>query len=329
MKDLILITSYCPDDHRENILRNLVYSLEKYKSNFEVMVVSHTPISLDIQKKVEFCFYDKKNEILTDWDLLNQPWFIPSGGRRIQSSFLSKKNTHLAIWRLMILGFSNAKNLGFSKVHHIEYDCEINEISEFLENSRLLNENNSVVYMDIQERISPVMFGSFQSYFIPKIHELLVNLNEEKIKDLIRHAISKSPEGLLKQLIDESGNVVVKNRDVLKKKGNRFGIINSQSINKNPWSVPYYDYLTETVDFISWNTSNKEGIEYKIIINNTNLVYIPKVYIDCWTIRSLGKIEEINSIIVLENEIIRDTFYLNSESDRELFKKMSYRVVED
>jgi hypothetical protein len=115
----------------------------------------------------------------------------------------------------------------------------------------------------------------------------------------------------------------------LKKKGNRFGIINSQSINKNPWSVPYYDYLTETVDFISWNTSNKEGIEYKIIINNTNLVYIPKVYIDCWTIRSLGKIEEINSIIVLENEIIRDTFYLNSESDRELFKKMSYRVVED
>jgi hypothetical protein len=183
--------------------------------------------------------------------------------------------------------------------------------------------------MDIQERVSPAMIGSFQSYFIPKIHELLVNLNEEKIKDLIRGSISKSPEGLLKKLIDESGNSIVKNRDVLEKKGNRFGIINSQSINKNPWSVPYYDHLTETIDFISWNTTNKEGIEYKIIINNTNLVYIPKVYIDCWAIRSLGKIEEINSIIVLENEIIRDTFYLNLELDRELFKKMSYRVIED
>jgi hypothetical protein len=37
------------------------------------MVVSHTPIPLDIQKKVDLVIYDKKNEILTDWDMLNQP----------------------------------------------------------------------------------------------------------------------------------------------------------------------------------------------------------------------------------------------------------------
>ena len=53
MKDLILITAYCPDDNRESILRNLVLSLEKYKDKFEVMIVSHTPIPLDIQKKAE------------------------------------------------------------------------------------------------------------------------------------------------------------------------------------------------------------------------------------------------------------------------------------
>jgi hypothetical protein len=28
MKDLILITAYCPDDYRENLLRNLVAFLE-------------------------------------------------------------------------------------------------------------------------------------------------------------------------------------------------------------------------------------------------------------------------------------------------------------
>jgi hypothetical protein len=329
MKDLILVTAYCPDDRRENILRNLVTSLEKHKNMFEVMVVSHTPIPVDIQKKVEFCFYDKKNEILTDWDLLNKPWFMPNGDRRIQSSFLSKTNTHLAIWRLMILGFSNAKNLGFSKVHHIEYDCEINEISEFLDNSRLLNENNTVVYMDTQDRVSPVMFGSFQSYFVPKIHDMLIRLDEEKIKDLIRNANPKSPEGLLFKLIEESGSVIVKNTSILKEKGNNFGVINSQAISKNPWSLPYYDFLTEKVDFIVWNTTNEDGLDYKIIVNDNQIVHLPKICYNCWNIRYLGQIEEINSIIVLENNNIRDTFYFNSDEDRELFKKMSYRVIEN
>ena len=92
MKDLILITAYCPDDYRENLLRNLVNSLNSYDL-FDVMVISHTPIPLDIQKKVDLVIYDKKNEILTNWDMLNQPWFNPGNQRRIQSSFLSKKHT--------------------------------------------------------------------------------------------------------------------------------------------------------------------------------------------------------------------------------------------
>lgn len=327
MKDLILITAYCPDDKREDILRNLVTSLQDYKNLFDIMVVSHTPIPVDIQKKVEFCFYDKKNEILTDWDLLNQPWFIPEGNRRIQSSFLSKKNTHLAIWRLMILGFSNAKNLGYSKVHHLEYDCEINEVSELIENSNLLNENNTVVYIDKQDRVAEVMFGSFQSYFVPKIHNMLIKLDEEKIKDLIRNAISKSPEGMLYELIKESGSVIEKNRDILEIKGNKFGIMNSQSIDKNPWSLPFFDHLTQNVDFIVWNTTNPNGLDYKVIVNNNRVIHIQNVKLQHWTINYLGKLEEINSIIVLENDKIRDTFYINSEDDMELFKKMSYRVI--
>ena len=326
MKDLILITAYCPDDYRENTLRSLVNSLQNYTDLFEIMIVSHTAIPIDIQKKVEYCIYDNKNEILTDLDLLNQPWFAPDD-RRIQSSFLSKKNTHLAIWRLMILGFSNAKNLGFSKVHHIEYDCEINEISEFVENSVLLNENNTVVYIDRQDRIAEVMFGSFQSYFVPKIHDMLIKLDEEKIKDLIRNAISKSPEGMLYQLIKESGHVIEKDRNILEIKGNKFGVVNSQSIDKNPWSLPFFDHLTQNVDFIVWNTTNEDGLNYKVIVNNDKVIHIPNVMLKHWSIRYLGKLEEINSIIVLENDKIRDTFYINSEEDVELFKKMSYRVI--
>jgi len=326
MKDLILITAYCPDDRREDQLRKLVESLVQYKDNFEVMIVSHTVIPIDIQRKVDFFIYDKKNEILTDWDLLNQPWFMPGGDRQILSSFLTKKNTQLAIWRMMIIGFNNAKNLGFSKVHHLEYDSQINEISELSENSILLNEYNSVVYIDKKEGISDIMFGSFQSYFIPKIHPMLMKLDEEQIKDLIRKSESKSPELLLFNLIQESKNVFIKDRKVLESKGNKFGTINSQNSNDNPWSVPFYDYMTNSVDFISWNTTNERGLEYKIIIDETTLIHIPTVNFNHWTIRSLGKLDEIKSILVIENNKIRDTFYLSSEKEKDIFKKMSYRV---
>jgi len=326
MKDLIIIGAYCPDEERENVLRDLVQSLSNHKEQFEVMVVSHTTLPVDIQKKVDFYIYDKKNEILTDWDLLNQPWFMPGGDRQILSSFLTKKNTQLAIWRMMIIGFSNAKNLGFTKVHHIEYDCEINELSEFLENSILLNENNYVVYMDRKTDVQEILFGSFQSYFIPKLHPILVKLDEEKIKSLIRNSHSKSPEGLLFTLIQESGNFFVKDRKVLEDKGNRFGIVNSQNSKNNPWSLPFYDYETENVDFISWNITNPNGLEYKIIINDDKFLHISKVNFNHWTIYNLGKIEEINSIIVIENNEIRDTFFLSTEHEKEIFKKMSYRV---
>ena len=67
MKDLILITAYCPDGYRENKLRNLVNSLNPHSQLFDLMVVSHTPIPLDIQNKVSLVIYDKKNEILQEY----------------------------------------------------------------------------------------------------------------------------------------------------------------------------------------------------------------------------------------------------------------------
>ena len=45
----------------------------------------------------------KKNELLTEWDLINQPWFSPNGDGKIQSGLLTGRNTHLAIWRMMMI----------------------------------------------------------------------------------------------------------------------------------------------------------------------------------------------------------------------------------
>jgi len=330
MKDLILVTAYCPDEVRENTLRDCINSLSKFSQKYDIMIVSHTVIPTDIQKKVNYCFYDSKNEILTDWDLLNQPWFNPNNDRRIQSSFLSKKNTHLAIWRMMILGFSLSKNMGYNKVHHIEYDCNITNSLEFDENSTLLDDYDSVIYIDNNdENVDEILLGSFQSYFIPTLSKFLINLDEEKIKEMIRVSSSKSPELMLQNILEEGGKVFRKNRNVLEKNGNYFGIIDGQVSSKFiPWAVPFYDRLEDTIGFVVWNTKNKNGVRHTIIINNEKVIQIQETLLEHWRMVNLGKFNDITHILVIENDEIRDKFLLTTDEEKELFKLSSFRHKE-
>lgn len=324
MNSIILITAYCPDDYREGILRDLVNSLQD--SPYDLMVVSHTPIPLDIQKKVDFAIYDKKNEILTDWDMLNQPWFNPGDERRIQSSFLSKKNTHLAIWRMMILGFSTAKSLGYKKLHHIEYDCEINNLLDFESNDQLLETYNSVIYVDKKPTVDHILFGSFQSYLLPYLPSKLVTLDEEWIKQLIRDASSKSPELMLQQLLEEQGKVYYKDRDLLESSGNKFGLIDGQVGNQFiPWGVPFYDRLTNQIGFVVWNTKNEDGVKHQIIINGDKMHDVPFTPYNHWRMEFLGDFDSIESLLIIENNKIRDNISLKTPEEKYIFQRMSFR----
>lgn len=108
-KDLILITSFCDTDQKEEVLRNLVKQINEHSHKFDIFVISHTPIPEDISKFVTFSFFDKKNELLFDWDLRCKPWFDPNNERPILSIFTGKFNTDLGIWRMIILGNLIAK----------------------------------------------------------------------------------------------------------------------------------------------------------------------------------------------------------------------------
>jgi hypothetical protein len=326
MKDLILITAYCPDDYRENKLRNLVNSLNLHSQLFDLMVVSHTPIPLDIQKKVDLIIYDKKNEILTDWDMLNQPWFNPGNDRRIQSSYLSKINTHLAIWRMMILGFSTAKNLGYNKLHHIEYDSEINNINEFIENSNHLSNYTSVIYVDKQPTVDPILLGSFQSYQLNSLPSKLINLDEEWIKNFIRTSPSKSPELMLQRLLEEKGRVLYKDRNDLERGGNKFGIVDGQMENNFiPWAIPFYDRLTNELGFVVWNTQNEDGVKHQIIINDNQMYDIPFTPHNNWRIEFIGNFDSIENLLIIENNKIRENISLKTKEEKDIFKRMSFR----
>jgi len=322
MKDLILITAYCPDDNRLNKLRKLVNQLSIFKNEVDVMIVSHTSIPADIQKNVNLCLFDDKNELLTDWDLICQPWFNPNNDRKIQSGLLTGKNTHLAIYRMLILGFSLAKNIGYKKVHVVEYDSEINNIDEFKDNGKVLDVHDSVYY--VEENAPDSMFGSTYSFHIDKLPDDLLILDEDNIKNTIRNASSKGPEVITRKIIEKSNSFCQKSASVLYKGGNKFALSNNDD-GFNPWGVPFIDLLDNKFKFIAWN-QNKSVVNYKIIVNDEIVIKLDNILRDNWKIANLGEMNDVFKIITIEDDVIRDIIKFDNNEEKELFKKISYRV---
>ena len=325
MKDLILISNYSETYEKQEVLRVLVNQINNYKEHFDLMIVSHTIVPEDISNKCEYVLFDKKNELIFDWDMRCRPWFNPGNTRQIMSIFTGNFNTHLAIWRMIILGNSVAKNLGYNKVHHIEYDTSINDFSELIENSKLLDNNNSVYYVKSQSTVDDILFGSYQAYRLDTLHNDLLVLDEDKIKQKIRSVEDKSPEMMLLELLRSSGKTVVKSKNNLDNNGNNFGLTHSQlSTDHTAWCLPYYDKLTNKLGFVIWNMEEQNGtINVKLIYNEDRLIDIGDVLSNHWRLMDIDDYDSARKLTVILNDKIRNTFDFTENKD--LFKEVSFR----
>jgi hypothetical protein len=321
MKDLILITAFCNTTEKENYLRNLV-SVIKKESNFDILITSHSVLPEDIINSVDYYFYDKENKLLKDFDLRNAAWFDPNGLGPINSIFTGYYNTHLAVWKLIIMGNSIAKNLGYKKVHHIEYDTEIQNFIELSENSELLNEYEFIYYDIIKEGSSNLLLGSFQSYLLDSLDPILIDYNEEKILDMIRNSYVKSPEVFLKNIIENKNYFLKKNINEFELNGMRFG--HSRDIQDGvAWCLPYYDKKYNKLMFIVWNMEKKVEVNVEIIYNQDTIINISNVVPNEWRLIDLGDYNIAKKLTVILDNQIRNIY--NFDQYFEDFKIYSYR----
>jgi hypothetical protein len=325
MKDLIMISSYCNTKEKEDVLRDLVRQVSEHKDIFDLMIVSHTVVPDDISTKCDLVLYDKKNELLYDWDLRCKPWFNPGNTRQIMSIFTGFYNTHLAIWRMIILGNSVAKNLGYNKVHHIEYDTSIKNFDEVVDNSRMLEKYDCVTYTKTKDTVDSILFGSYQAYRLDRLDEDFLVLNENKIKSIIRENEDKSPEGMLYDLLHNNKNGFVKNTSLLNRNGNEFGMTHTKlSTTHTAWCLPYHDRLTNKLGFVIWNMEDvNDTINVKLIYNDEKLIDFGNIENKHWKITDIDDFENAKKLIVIHNDKIRNIF--DFEKNGDLFKQVSFR----
>ena len=322
-KDLILITAFCNNDRKTSTLRNLVNSI-KESEKFDILISSHSPLPSDIVALTDYFFYDSKNILLTDFDLRSAAWFNPLDGNGVITSiFVGAHSTHLAVWRLVIFGNKIAKSIGYNKVHHIEYDTKIDNVDELIENSKLLDSNDAVIYtIDDDYHHKGLFLGSFCSYRLDTLAPMIIEYDEESILNMIRSTNIKTAETFLKKLLITDKKFFEKKITNFKKNGMQFGL--SKNKPEYPaWCIPYYDTASNKLNFIVWNAEGFQNLNVKLVYNNLSIYNFTNVNPNEWRTAELGNYDESEELIVLVNNKVRNIYDFTKIKDT--FKIHSYR----
>lgn len=331
-KDLILIMAHCPTEEKRKILLDLVSGLQPIRKDFDLMVVSHTPITFDVQERIDWAIFDKDNELLKEWRHQNQPWFSPQAGMTIQSIFFGSGNTYLALHKQLITGYTMARSFGYEKIQCVEYDAYFCDFTEFYENSKILDEYDAILYtkkdgwgeINLQFGI-----GNFHAAKISSLPEKIFRFDRKEILKELEGSGSRTTEKRTQDLYSENNNrIFIKDHELLMKNGNVLRLIDFHKGDlEMQWAVPFYDERKDTVDFVVWNESSETPATVLVIVNQEELLVFRDFNKFSWEIRTLGKVENINSISILINGKLSRNIELNEEN-RELFKETSRAYYE-
>lgn len=312
-KDLILIASFVPDVKRQQMLRELVYGIDK--NNFDIMVSSHTIIPDDIFDKIDYFIYEKDNAI--DFNVSNKFYFyFYSENFSINTTEPKKYNHFVPIIRLIISGLIYAKNLGYKKVHYFEYDSLIKNDIELIDNSNLLENHSSVFYRlpHLPYPTSPISFN------LNKISQKWFELKNEVFESFLKRENStKLGEQYAWELLSECDDFYQKEYEVLEKNG--IDVALNHDLDNNKWIVPVFKESDNNLYVFSWVENEVDvNSEVIVIVNNESVIKVERPFKGFWILSPIGVIDSVKSITILVNGVITRNYDFNKININEFIR---------
>ena len=132
----ILIGAYIDNQDKRQVLYNCLKNIKRITTNsevnYKVVLISHSPIDVDIQKLVDYFIYDTNNEMIT----IPMYWW----GKHIDAGFeynitdYRRLNPSYAVFTMMKQGITYINNLGIDKCHWLNYDILLENEDIFVKN---------------------------------------------------------------------------------------------------------------------------------------------------------------------------------------------------
>ena len=253
MKELIVISAYCPTIEKKQILTNLLIHLQPIRNNYDLIIVSHSPIDILLSELVDYVFYDKNNELLTDYDLTNK-FYFENDTFEIISSTVYPVSTHLAIYSLLLNAINFAKFQGYKKFHYIEYDFNPQNLNILSKSSKILNEYDNFLIKNIQNE------WIYGFYFAFNLNNLTTDsiFSKDKILNELRNSISNMTEHIINNFLSKNRTSFYEDINTIEN-SNKFQLIDSHNINFLNWVVPVHNIKDNYIDLFIYN---EHGGEY-------------------------------------------------------------------
>jgi hypothetical protein len=311
MKPVILITAYCPDKKRQDLLENLIKSLPS--DQFDILITSHTPIPKHIQDQVNYVFYDQENPLYHDMESAPFYWDqLKNCSGYIYHTKLHNPLHILAILRLERFGYQIAKMLGYEKLHCLEYDALVLNSSIFNINNTLLDSYSAVIYEN-EELGNNSMHGSFKSMNISHLPNELLEYNKSKIKNYFKTNKSRIlPEQYYFDLFSKL--------NIIKQSSNKF--TSSIQAGLNSTGVTPFQIIPHTRDknlMLYYNDSSNNLINFTLQLDD----HIEEVTIKplVWVYKPLGVFKDFSYIkVTVQNKLYFELDF-NKDNNREIFSK--------
>jgi len=137
-EEVFVISTYPITDSIINTTLDCVKSIKE--RGFKVILTSHCPIPLQLQEAADYCIYDKNN-ILTKHTFYDQFWEYRVG-YNIYINLRGENNDVYhgpTVYTNIYNGASLAKDLGYNKVHYVNYDYIISNPDLINKASQCLN----------------------------------------------------------------------------------------------------------------------------------------------------------------------------------------------
>jgi hypothetical protein len=317
-KEIYLITAHPEDPVQKRYLRNLVTKLKS--AGKKIMVSSHVPIQGDIHDMVDYYFFNRKNDLLTDGKYkgylsMNYDSFS------VESKNFFTYNSTLACYQIVFPAMLICKSEGFDVIHLIEYDTEIEDFSEFDENAITVT-NSDLDFIIYNKHYDPDGFFMSGEYLCVNTRNLPLeyfSYDEDFLKAEIEN--HKMGEGTTFNFFIKDKKYLVKKRsDVI---GFKLGLHHTDNSDDGKILAPLI--MEDNSVSVFFNNRSKSAKKIIAVIDGSRCITKNTVP-GQWHIFPVGNLGEFGELALYVEDKLNNRYFFNTQEEIEKIREENHII---
>lgn len=341
---IIVLDCFIDDFEKEKLL---LKNLDQFKKlNVPILLIANNPISLEIQKKINYLIFDKEDLLFNGdyfYDLLLYH-SIEYKEFKFKSEFWYKQEHGLSVLCNLTKAMNFVKKLDFTKFVHFEWDYFIDDadivkikeaITDFVENDKI------VFLIKNKKEISFYFWMVDVDYWQAKFPQILKEEDYQNcLKTLKKDKLFQKVEDLFyivfENLLHTKDCIELdefKNKFVTESKLNlsvsdfNFSKPNTAYMFKGFAKIYKNDKLTNEIALLTINDKTEKTVEtnYSIKINDENNCFKHLTDKDCWRIHIIHNFDKSKFPIQLKiNDEFEKTYHSFDEITNSIYCKYDF-----